>query len=901
MNALAYFRSLASRFLQRRQTESQIDEELRTHLELRASDLERLGLEPAIAQRQARLEFGNRERFKEECREAIAGNFFDVLIQDVRFSVRMLRKTPVFTLVIIFTMALGIGATTAIFSVVDATLLHPLPYPHPEQLVRIQDDLPGVGARDVGMSQPELEDLQHSGIFDYVSPAWYDDNNLTGGSQPARVSLSICSPNYFALLGAKPVLGRTFPPSDHSPGILPEVVISDGLWRRMFGAEANILGKNIRMDTDLYQIVGVMPPNFHDPGRTPRERNIEIWAATSFYGAPLSDQPARSGRNLPTSIARLKPGLTIATAQSKVDALVASLRKQFAADYPSNVDWRVRLMPLQESVVGNVRQSLVLLLLAVGLVLVIGCVNIANLLLARASTRGREMAVRQALGAGTLRLIRQLLTESLLLSFLGGITGLAILALTKDFLIQLAPENLPRLNEISISWKVLLFAFGSSLLSGLVFGLGPALQAGRVDLNHGLKQEGRAMPGSRERTRTRHILVITEFAFSLVLMIAAGLLLHSFWDLLNAPLGFRPESVMTVKTRIPYPNDPKLDGYGTPAQQAPFFHEILRRCRLLHGVMEAAFGDLGSLPLGHDRNNQNPPRPLIREGRETQASEAPLVDQSIVSPEYFHLIGLSLQRGRLFNDLDDEKGEKVALINEAMARTYWPNEEALGKHFKLGRSATSWTTIIGVVANARTESLEDAGIPQVYSSIYQEGAKHLAIFLRGHLETVAIPDQVRGIVQSVDQTLPVFGAQTLNDIVSASLSQRRFSMELVALFALTALLLAALGIYGVISYLISERTREIGIRLALGAGRKNILQMILGQGLRLAVIGAAVGLGCALIVSHLMANLLYGIRPTDPLTFAAVALIFMGVALLACYLPGRRAMKVDPMVALRCE
>src|SRR5438067_11728413 len=503
MKFLAYFRSLAARFFHRSQTENDLEEELRSHIQFRADELERFGLRRAEAERRARIEFGGPERFKEECRDELAGNFIDVLLQDLRFGLRMLRKSPGFAAVVILRFAVGIGATTAIFSVVDATLLRPLPYSQPEQLVSIQADLPGVGARDVGISQPEWKDLQESGIFEYVSPTWFDENNLTGSSQPALERLLIVAPNYFALLGVEPKFGRAFDANDHSPGFIPEVVISDGLWKRAIGNDPNILSKSVRMDTDLYRIVGVMPASFDAPGRTAEERNIEVWAATSFYGAPLSDHPARNRRNLPTAIARLKPELTIAAAQSRLDALVASLQKQFAADYPAQNSWTVRLMPLKERVVGTVRQSLVLLLGAVGLVLLIACVNVANLLLARASVRGREMAIRRALGAARGRLTRQLLTESLLLSLFGGVAGVAILFLLKDFLLRLIPENLPHLNEISISWNILLFALVASVVSGVLFGLAPALQASRLALNPALKQEGRALTGPARGARQR--------------------------------------------------------------------------------------------------------------------------------------------------------------------------------------------------------------------------------------------------------------------------------------------------------------------------------------------------------------------------------------------------------------
>lgn len=889
----------------RRQFDADLEEEMRLHLELRQREQIESGMPADEARAAARRRFGNTTYLKEESHFAWGWEWLENLAQDARYGLRMLRRSPGFSAVAILTMALGIGATTAIFSVVDATLLRPLPYPEPEQLVSIEDDLPGVGARDVGMSEPEWQDLEHSGIFEHVSPTWFDENNLTGSSVPARVRVLIVAPNYFALLGVKPQMGRTFNPEDHSPGIIPEVVISNGLWKSFFGSDPNILDKSVRMDTDLYRIVGVMPPGFDAPGRIVEERNIEVWPATSFYGMPMRDHPPRSGRNLPTAIARLKPGLTIAQAQSRLEALVASLQKEFPGDYPLKSAWTIRLLPLKERVVSDVRQSLVLLLAAVGLVLLIGCVNVANLLLARASARGREMALRKALGAGRRRLVSQLLTESLLLSLAGGVTGLVVLFFAKDFLLRLLPESLPRLNHISISWSVMLFAVLASIATGVIFGFAPALHAGRADLTDGMKEATRGSTGSGRQTRTRRLLVVAEFALSLVLMVAATLLLRSFWDLLRVPLGFNPENVMAVRTRLPAPNDPKIDLYGTPEREAPFLREVLRRARTLPGVEQAALGDTAAIPL--DQSLQDLKRIsegqylVIFEGRDAQGDQPSVVERSFVTADYFHLMGIPVLRGRLFNDADNDKSPQVAIINEAFARTYWPNQDSLGKRFRRNRADAPWITVVGVTANARTASLAQSAVPQAYLDIYQTNEKRLAIFLRGHLDTALIPEQVRKEVQAVDPTLPLSGSQTLSETVSASLAERRFSMEMVGLFALTALLLAGIGIYGVIAYIVSEQTHEIGIRLALGAQRRNILGAVLRQGLQLAVAGAAAGFLGALLISHFMAKWLYGIKPNDPLTFAGVTALFICVALLACYIPARRATRIDPIVALRHE
>ena len=808
--------------------------EIESHLTFEAERLEAEGVSANEARAAAHRAFGNVTLATERYYEGHRWAWWDRLRQDLRHAVRMWRRSPGFTAIAILTMALGIGATTAVFSVVDATLLHPLPYPRAQELVSVVDDLPGIGSYDVGLSQPEWLDVQRSGIFDNVAPAWFDENNLTGASRPAQVRLMSVTPNYFAVLGVAPQLGRTFPADDRSPGYLLEIVISDGLWKRDFGGDRRVVDRSIRLDTDLYRVVGVMPPAFHAPGRTVDERNVDVWAATNFYGPPLPYNPSRRGRNLP--------------------------------------------------VVGDVRRSLIMMLGAVGLVLLTGCVNVANLFLARARARRREFAVRQAIGAGPGRLRGQLLTESLCLSATGGAVGILILSIARATLMRLIPAGLPRLNDITFNWVVLLFAAGVTLLSGVIFGLAPAMDAGRRDL---------ARP---RRARASRTLVIVEMTLSVVLMAAAGLLLRSFHDLLSAPLGFNPDSVTTVRTRLPYPNDTSVDKYRTIDQEAPFLREVLGRVRRLSGVEEAALGSSSAIPLDHAHRDMNV-MPLLIQGRGIDATQAPLVDGSVVTPEYFPLLRMTLLRGRLFTNFDLESKPAVAVVNDAMARAFWPNADPIGARVKLSSSATAWTTIVGVVADARTETLTGEDVPQIYACAYQKPAKHLAIFLRGPRDTSSTAEGVRAAVQSVDPSLPVFGAALLTDTVSASLDARRFATEMVGVFALTALMLAALGIYGVVSYAVVERTQEIGIRIVLGARQHTIMRLIVGHGLTLTTIGALAGLVFAAIVARLMAVAMPGIRQSDPVMFTAVAATLIAVACCACYIPARRALRIDPIAA----
>ena len=898
MKFLRRFFTRLSNFAAGRRADQRLQEEIAEHLAFQTDENLRRGMSPAEARRQAVLKLGAAAAIREDHHAEHSLPFIENLLFDLKYAVRMLLRSPGFAFIAIATMALGVGATTAIYSVIDATLLHPLPYPNPSELVRIQDDLPGVDAQDVSVSIPEWKDLENSGIFQYVALDYFASMNLTGSAQPMRIAYKGVTPNYFAMLGVGAQLGRTFDTGDNTPGVIPEVVLSDGLWKSAFGADPRILEKTVRLDHDVYQVVGVMPPGFRDQGETSEERNMELWVAGGF-AAPPFPPPLRNSR-FGTAFARLKPGLSVASAQAHIDALVASLKKQYPADYPAQAAWTIRLIPLAETVVGNLRQSLILLFGAVGLVLLISCVNVANLLLARASARGREIAVRQALGAARMRLIRQLLTESLLLFLLGGITGCAVLFCARKFLLQFIPESLPRLNDISISWGVLAFAIVVSVTAGTIFGLAPAWLSSGLNLTETLRQEGRGSSGSRKRSRLRRALVIGELALSLVLMIAAGLLLRSFSDLFKVPLGFNPSRVMAIETWLPFPNDPKANIYSTPTQEAVMLREVLRRDRTLPGVEETAVGDVAALPLGHVKDDRNM-FPLIREGQDVQSSQPPLIDTSLVSPEYFHLLGMTLLRGRLFVDQDLEATPSIAVINQAAARTYWPNQDPVGKRVRLSASKPDWTTIVGVISDARTESLADAAIPQVYLDIYQRLSNDLAFFLRGQLDPATIAAQVRIQIQAVDPELPIFRPETLNDVLSSSLSERRFSMEMVALFAATALLLAALGIYGTISYLVNEQSREIAIRLALGAQRSDILRMVLRQGLGLAAAGAVLGVAGALIVSHLMAGLLFGVSPYDLSTFVGVTAVLTAVAIAASYVPALRAMRLDPMTMLHSE
>ena len=821
----------------------------------------------------------------------------NALIADSKFAIRMLWKQPGFTAIAIATLALGIGANTAIFSVVNAVLLQPLPFPHSEQLVLVTDDLTGRQANDIGMSVPELQDLQErSGIFEDLSAVWPVDANLTGSDRPERVELLAVSPNYFSLLGANAQLGRVFGEEDRAQGFAEGVVISDGLWRRVFGADPNILGRKIRADNDLYTIVGVMPPGFRHPGRTLRD-DVELWGTAGFSANPFGP-PRRNVRMLPGAIGRLKAGLTVPQAQAQLDAFVSQLTNDFPNEYPAEAGWTVRLQPAREKLVGEVRSTLLILLGAVGVVLLIACVNVANLMLARSLARQREMAIRLALGANRRRIILQLLNESLVLALIGGAVALVIVSWVTDLLLRLVPTTIPRLNEVGFNGVILLFTFLVSLATGVLFGLVPAWQASRPDVLSGLK-EGTAAAGFGARSnRLRGLLVVTELAMSLVLMIGAGLLLRSFWRVLDVNPGFDAKNVMVARIWLPVPNNPELDPYRPPEKRTQFVKEVLGRVGGLPGVQRAAMVAGNGVPL----IGPHPKGPLVIEDRADE-SVLPQVQISSVSPEYFTTLGAPLVDGRFFSDADETGAPRVAIIDRAAVRRFWLDENPIGKHIKFGRrdSKAPWITIIGVVGDIKTDGFDTPEQPHVYFPILQNPGYAMAVMVKTEANPTLLTQSLREQIQAVDPDLPVFGEKTMEDIVETSLGERRFAMQLVTSFGVVALLLAGIGIYGVIAYSVNQRTREIGIRLALGANERDIMGWVLTQGMGLTAAGVGLGLAGAFALTRLLQGLLFGITATDAITFATLAAVLGLVALAACYIPAKRATKVDPMIALRCE
>lgn len=821
------------------------------------------------------------------------------LLQDIRYSLRTLRKSPGFTTVAILTLVLGIGANTAIFSIVNSVLLRSLPYPAPDGLVKIIFSNPGVGLRDIGFTVPELEDLKNrSGVFEDVSVIWGSSVNMMGAEHPERLELLAVSPSYFSILRVIPQIGRLFDSQDFTPGFTEAVVISDALWSRDFGRDRNILGRKILFDNDPYTIVGVLPPGFRHPGKTVAN-DVEVWAACGFSADPYP-KPARNVRFPGPTMGRLKPRINLQQAQARLNILAGELRNEYANDYPAAARWSIEIQPLQESLVGNIRPMLLVLMAAAILIVLIASVNIANLLLARASGRQQEIAIRLALGASRGRVVRQMLTESVILSLIGGLAGVLTAAGVLGLILRFVPFWIPRFNEVNVDWVVLGFALLMSIITGLMFGLAPAIQSAKASLSAAIR-EGSRGSGSRSASHLRGLLIVSELALAVVLMIAAGLLLRTYWSLLQESPGFNPSQVVAASFWLTHPNDPRTDAYPDAKAQTAFTRNVLQRVREVPGV------ELASMTTSLPMTTRTIQADIVIEDRQTSSADGLSTEVISVSPDYFRLLQASLVQGRFFEENDETMKREVVIVDENTARRYWPNQEPIGRRIRLGQGANArlgtpslpWMTVVGVIKNIKHDGLDADGIPHVYRSLYQYPSRAMSVLVRTSLPATALEPQIQRAIWAVDPHLPVFGVRSFEEVIDVSLAPRRFSAELVGAFAVLALLLSSVGIYGLLAFMVGQRSREIGIRVAMGAKPSDVLKLILGQGILLAGAGTFIGLLSAALIAPLIATLLWGIRPFDPIVFVSIPLLLLAVAFLASYIPARRATKVDALIALR--
>jgi predicted permease len=887
-------RSWLRMIVQRSRVESEMDAELRFHMEAYADDLVRRGVAREEALRRARLEFGGVERAKEECREARGASFIETLVQDIRFASRILRKSPGFTAVAVLTLAVGVGASAAVFSLVNAILLKPLPYPDSSRIVLPElISPPGVnlGSEYFPWGQAQFRMLtRDTHPFQTVSAFQNDTFNLTAAGEPASLDGFRASQEFFPALGVSPVLGRAFTAEEDQPGHEYEVILSDRLWHDRFAADHGILGRTVELNGSAYTVVGVMPAGFAFPRAEempssfnfPREP--QLWVPLAIPAEP------KPGLSELAVIGRLKPGVTVAQAQAAMDLITKHVESQ---DHRYIGWFNTRVVPLQRQVVGDTRRPLQLMLGAVCIVLLIACSNVANLLLTRSLARRKEFTLRAALGAGPARLIRQLLTESLLISVAAGGVGILIANAGIYFVKVLGPSNIPRLREVTLDLPVLAFALAISLATGILFGLAPAIGAARENLVDSLKEGNQRSGGSRMTPRLRNALLVSQVALALVLVIAAGLLTRTFFQLLGADGGFNAERVLTFQLPLPALKYAEQDHVVT------LFGNVLERLRAVPGVQAAGIGE--TVPMGGEGEST-----VIRVPDHPAASqkEMPFANFTVISPGYFSAIGTPLLRGRDFQETDTTDSMPVAIVNAAMERKYWATDGALGKQVGPGSTRFPLLTIVGVVLDVKHTSLREETAPEMYVLYNQKpwpSLLNMRVALRTKADPAAMTESVRENIHAIDPDLPLAKVMTLATLLDDSMAQPRFSVFLLGAFGALALLLASIGMYGVISYSVLLRTQEIGIRMALGAQRRKVFGMVLGQGAQLAGLGIAIGLVVALGVTRLMASFLYGVRATDPLTFFAVSLLLLGLALLACYLPARRAMRVDPMVALKYE
>ena len=802
------------------------------------------------------------------------------LLQDLRYGARMLLKRPGFTLIAVITLALGIGANAAIFSVVNAVLLRPLPFKDPERLVWVWAKIGQANHSPVEFLAYQAQQTSFTEMAAYRNMLF----TVTGAGEPEFVQGAIVSPNYFSLFGVQASRGRAFQPEDVRPGAPRVAVFSHDLWQKRYGGDPNLIGRSLTINGESATVIGVMPPNFQ------LNLNMELWLSPRQIVPDVQmnyrgDTLALREIHYLKVMGRLKPGVTIEQAQAELNVVAARLEQQF----PDQAGHGAQVVSLRELAVGDVRGTLLLLFGAVGLVLLIACANVTNLQLTRTAARYREIAIRAAVGASRFSLIRQLLMESVLLSLAGGLAGWLLALWGVDLLLSLSPGGMLRLPETRLDTTVFLFTLAVSAAAGLIFGLAPALAASKTDLVSALKESARSVSAGVGRNRLRQALVVAEVALAIVVLVGAGLLVGSFARLMAVKPGFDPNNLMTMMVTL------SSERYGTIAANAQFIKELTASLEALPGVQDVAISD--DFPIqGTDTHDY----PEI-EGRGAAPEDRILTGLHVINPRYFEAMGVRLVKGRAFTERDDAKGPPVAIINKAMANIVWPNEEALGKRIRFGGPTMAWSEIVGVVDNVKHDGLHLADSPHCYAPHLQQPWPFLAIAVRSRTNQAALLASVRQAVRKIDPNMPIASPRPMEERMGEVLATRRLALALFSLFAVVGLLLAAVGIYGVMSYGVTQRTHELGLRIALGATSRNTLKLIIGQGMKLAALGIALGVGVALAVSRLMTNLLFGISASDPLTFVVIAFLLAFVALLACWIPARRATKVDPMVALRNE
>jgi putative ABC transport system permease protein len=817
----------------------------------------------------------------------------DTLWRDLRFAIRGLGRSPAFTLIAVLTLALGIGANTAIFSVVNAVLLRPLSYDKPDQLVSLRSRLVGRNRNDVPMSQPEYQDIRRGvPAVREVAAVWPININLTGSGEPERIQAAVVSYNYFSVLGAAPILGRDFTKADDQGKIGYVALISYDLWQHRFGGDRGVIGKTVHLDDDPITIIGVTPRGFRHPvesGASP----MELWAPIALDNPDTNFVNTRGARVFDL-IARTAPGATLENVRSQLASLTGRLARDYPDAYPAALGWQADAVPLAERVVGDVRPALLVLLGAVGFVLLIGCSNVANLLLARATTRDREIAIRTALGGSRMRLVRQLLTESLVLATAGGLLGLLIALWGTNALGQLAAQYLPRAREIGIDTTVLGFTAFLILLTGIGFGLVPAIQASRPDLQGALKDSGRAASAGASRTRVRGVLVVIEVAVALVLLAGAGLLLRSFQRLISIEPGFNPENLLTMQVWLPVQNDPEKGRYFTNDQRRAFYARAQEAVQRTPGVRDAAI--VTRLPFRGRADAR-----FQIEGQTIPPDQLPVTDLRMVTPNYFATMEIPMLRGRTLSPVVDSLGPKEAVINHTLAEKFFHGGDPVGRRIQVFGPKGPWMTIVGIAADARQVSPDQPPREEIFLSGQLFPNQEMSFVVRTSGPPERLGTAVTKAIREADPDQPVFGVKPMEKVIADASAERRFSLLLLSLFASIALVLSAIGIYGVMAYTTTQRQHEIGIRVALGANARDVLGLVVGQGMRLVTIGLGLGVAGAWLLSRVLTSQLFGISARDPLTYVSVAALLAAVALTASYLPARRALRVDPMTALRSE